>query len=1186
MVLNAPTADVQTGYAIPETVPITVTDTNSSATYIPLFCQVNVYNLTSNTFVAKNLSYNTSAFMLASTDGSGNRTYAVQIPYAVDGDSEAIDITVKIVYTNGSNTPYSATLHAISPPAAPTLAYALRTDPNSGYIIVDDPSSVYLYTDTSIAGINYFLQYDDESGGVMENGFVDMSSVETYDASGTAQFLFYIENLQPGVIERVSVQWVYYYNGDSYTSNLSGTLAFPATATPPPPNDVAAELTLNYLQTGPAVLVTWLEPYYGNYVTVDGYYVYRSTTHYPVTTDAYTQIADVPQSAGVDGAFSYLDETVLEDVTYYYFVVSYFSTGEMSVPTPEDALTVSIANPDPVTNVIAALTTPVSNLPCAAVSWTAPANIDAVPIDYYYVVQYKNGVFDASYNVSSPSVSMNSNALSTNSTYYFTVMAVTYSGAEASAVSSNSISTTIDPPTSVAASIGTPNAGYVVISTSWTAPANSATVPDQTISVKMTNGSTTYTYSAAGSATSLDFSSNIVPGTTYTIWAVANAYDSNYSVDSSSTTLAIPDVQPATSVSAALTTAGGDNLPRITVSWTGSSGVSQVPVNYYTVSQYLNGATLPNSTTNVSYPGTSATFSALATNASYTYKVVAVAYSGAAQSSAAYSGSVSTTVAPPTGLSSSLIAVSASAPISRLSWTAPADTANIPVQYIKVNFTDRSGSWLSFNVSGSTTSVDLSNIAVGTTYSAYLNSIAYDSNLSVNTSTDTLVVPMNDAVQNLQNSYTINTNIVALSWSAGANYSTEPPEYYKIYITGGAYSGYLLTTIAGSSTSWSTDGTTVIPGYDYTFDVYSIPYIDPTGTPVYEYATTSINIDGPLSPIDLSGNYDDSTKNITITWAAPTPSDNITGYKVYRQTGSGSLVLITSPSSSTFTYTDVGPFTNGSYYTYYVSSTGANGSESASVSVTLGPVYLGATAPTSTALVAYNEWMMGSFVKPTNLYGLTGDHYVVTIYDAADDTEPFTTMNVAYTGVTDVSFEITADAQGIANDTTYYFTAYLVTMSDGVEVNGLVSSPSNNATTSAPPIIVGITNNYNSTNGRIYVEFISNCVADNGERFTPFSRAELMYPLSLFHSSSDAINSPIAPYTLIQHTNEHLECLGGGNWVGNKYRLILDIPSLITDAPVTITYSAFNVASTYGMSTLGEPDDNSIVLEGVDYPAV
>jgi hypothetical protein len=106
---------------------------------------------------------------------------------------------------------------------------------------------------------------------------------------------------------------------------------------------------------------------------------------------------------------------------------------------------------------------------------------------------------------------------------------------------------------------------------------------------------------------------------------------------------------------------------------------------------------------------------------------------------------------------------------------------------------------------------------------------------------------------------------------------------------------------------------------------------DPTtaGAATGQLTINSNSTTGGTANISLSGTGTSSGPHeVDLSWSAPSSSpDPVTGYNVYRATGSGSLVLVNSTPDTSVTYVD-NTVTSGTSYSYVVKSVDASGVES------------------------------------------------------------------------------------------------------------------------------------------------------------------------------------------------------------------------------------------------------------------
>ena len=506
MALPAPTTANPGGYSPPDTVPILVTDSNIGKNLA--FMQFTIYNTSSGTFSNQNLSINGGALTLVNA-GEEDNIYLAFVPTSgiTEGDSIALVTRVKCWYTDSTYTLYSTELYSITPPDAPVITNAIRLDANTGFVTINDPDSVYFPPDSSLAGVNYFLQYEGE-GPVVDTGFISNEDATFEEGS----IIYPIDNLPVGIAAHVSLQAVYAYNSVTYTSEVSNTAEFPDTPSPPSPQNLVAVLGLNYPETQPVVNLSWDPPLFPDLVTVDGYHVYRSTE----PDGEYTLIGSTD-----DETFTFQDDEIDLDTTYYYYVTSYITSGGESLPS--NTASVNVPALDPVTDVSAVLIeADEDGTAQITVTWVDSSNADVVPVEYVHVVQYIDGIMDTSMNVSYGVETATFSGLPTDVDVYYVITSVAYLNSTPSeSATSNTVS--IPKPGAVQNLVADYDLSLNIVTITWTRADNYDFVPPEyyDISISDVSGSV----QISGEDLSYAFpEGTFLPGVEYTITVASIPY--------------------------------------------------------------------------------------------------------------------------------------------------------------------------------------------------------------------------------------------------------------------------------------------------------------------------------------------------------------------------------------------------------------------------------------------------------------------------------------------------------------------------------------------------------------------------------------------------------------------------------------------------------------------------------------
>jgi chitodextrinase len=166
---------------------------------------------------------------------------------------------------------------------------------------------------------------------------------------------------------------------------------------------------------------------------------------------------------------------------------------------------------------------------------------------------------------------------------------------------------------------------------------------------------------------------------------------------------------------------------------------------------------------------------------------------------------------------------------------------------------------------------------------------------------------------------------INLTWLAAAD--DVGVSDYKIYRGTGTATPTYLTTVAGTATSFQNTGLAASTSY-----TYKVQALDAAGhasaLSAGATATTQAppaDTTAPSTPTGLSASVVSSSQ-INLSWAAASDNVGVTGYKIYRGTGSTTPAFLTSVSGTSFQNTGLSASTS---YTYKVQAVDAAGNASA-----------------------------------------------------------------------------------------------------------------------------------------------------------------------------------------------------------------------------------------------------------------
>jgi len=264
---------------------------------------------------------------------------------------------------------------------------------------------------------------------------------------------------------------------------------------------------------------------------------------------------------------------------------------------------------------------------------------------------------------------------------------------------------------------------------------------------------------------------------------------------------------------------------------------------------------------------------------------------------------------------------------------------------------------------------------------------------------------------------------VSLSWQAPVDDGGSAITGYRVYRKTGSSSYSLLATVV---TLAYTDGS-VSNGVTYS---YVVTAVNAAGESPYSNEVSTTPIAVPSPPVNLVAVPSDG--QMSLSWQAPVDDGGsaVTGYRVYRKTGSSSYSLLATVV--TLAYTD-GSVSNGVTYFYVVTAVNAAGESpySNEVSATPGQEVVAPDAPTNLVAVPSDGQVSLSWQAPVDDGGSAVTGY--RVYRKTGSSSYSLLATVVIPGYTDNS---------VSNGVTYY---YVVTA-----VNDVGESPYSNEVSATP----------------------------------------------------------------------------------------------------------------------------------------
>ncbi len=250
------------------------------------------------------------------------------------------------------------------------------------------------------------------------------------------------------------------------------------------------------------------------------------------------------------------------------------------------------------------------------------------------------------------------------------------------------------------------------------------------------------------------------------------------------------------------------------------------------------------------------------------------------------------------------------------SLTAAAGTGGLTVSLASNNSAVSVPTSVTVAAGATTASFTASVLAVSTTQTAVLTATAGGT-------ATTFTITLNAATAAL----TLGASSVAFGDVDLNSPSTQP-----VTLTSSGTAALTISAVSVTGKGFSISGLnvplTLTPGQSATLEIGFDPTV--AGAVTGAVTLTSNAASGSTAAISLSGTGQTESYEVNLTWDAPSSStDPVTGYNVYRATGSSSSYqLLNASSDAGTTYTD-STVQNGTSYSYYVVSVDAEGNQSA-----------------------------------------------------------------------------------------------------------------------------------------------------------------------------------------------------------------------------------------------------------------
>jgi len=665
--------------------------------------------------------------------------------------------------------------------------------------------------------------------------------------------------------------------------------------------------------------------------------------------------------------------TSLTNGTPYYYVVSANNAGGVEGPNSSQATgTPAPTVPSPPTTVTA-----VAGNTQATVTFSgATANGSAIT---GYTVTSSPGGFTGTGTTSPITVT----GLTNGSSYTFTVTATNAVGTSAASSPSNSVTPNIVPgaPTGVSATAGNGQA-----TVTFTAPAPNGGTAITSYTVTSSPGGIT----ATGTSSPITVT-GLTNGTAYTFTVVAyNATGPGAtSASSNSVTPAGPPTAPST-----VTAVAGNTQATVTFSGATANGSA---ITGYTVTSSPGGFTGTGTSSPITVTG-------LTNGSSYTFTVTATNAVGTSSASGA-SNSVTPNIVPgaPTGVS----AVGGNTQAT-VSFSAPASNGGTAV--ISYTVTSSPGG---ITATGTSSPITVTGLTNGTSYTFTVTATNAGGTGAASSPSNSVTPAGSPTAPSTVTAVAGNTQATVTFSGATAN--------------GSAITGYTVTSSPGGITATGTSSPITVTGLTngtaYTFTVTAT---NAQGTSSASGASNSVTPAGPpTAPTSVSATAGNTQATVTFSGATANGSA-ITTYTVTSSPGGFTGTGTSSPITVT-------GLTNGSSYTFTVTSTNAVGTSSASTASNSVTPNIVPGAPTGVTAVRGDTQATVTFTTPAPNGGTAIISYTVTSSPG---------------GITATGTASPITVTGLTNGTAYTFTVVAYNATGP----GATSSASNSVTPAGLPV--------------------------------------------------------------------------------------------------------------------------------------